>query len=298
MEEMGKVLVLGGGPAGISAALYARRSGAEVRVVFKGYGTSALSRAELIQNYYGLAVPLSGAELERHGIEGAKAVGVEFVEDELIGLEFREDFRGFRGVSSARAYEADCLIIAAGASRKAPPLPGLTRLEGHGVSYCAICDGFFYRGKTVAVLGSGEYALHEAKALLPHASKVLLFSNGEKTEAELPKGVELHAKRLVAIEGEERITGAAFADGSRIPIDGLFVAIGTAGSTDLARRLGVMLDGENIKVDAHMCTNVPGVFAAGDCTGGLLQISKAVQEGAEAGLSAVKFLRSLEEGKI
>ena len=289
---MGRVLVLGGGPAGVSAALYARRGGAEVQVVFKGYGTGALGRADLIQNYYGLPTPLSGAELEKRGIEGAKAIGVEFIEDELLGLEFREDFRGFRGVSSGKIYEADSLIIAAGATRKTLPLPGLAELEGHGVSYCATCDGFFYRGKTVAVLGSGEFALHEAKALLPHATKVFLFSNGETPEADLPQGVELHAERLTAIEGKERVTGAAFADGSRVPIDGLFVAIGTAGSTDLARRLGVMLEGESIKVDAHMSTNVPGVFAAGDCTGGLLQIAKAVHEGAEAGLSAVKFLRS------
>ena len=287
---MGKVLVLGGGPAGVSAALYALRSGAEVQVVFKGYGTSALSKAELIQNYYGLPSPLSGAELEAHGIRGAKAVGVEFVEDELIALDVREDFRGFRGLSSHHSYESDSLIIAAGASRKAPPLPGLAGLAGHGVSYCATCDGFLYRGKTVAVLGAGEYAFHEAESLLPHAAKVFLFSNGEQPAADPPAGVEHRADPLLAVEGNERVTGAVFADGSRLPIDGLFVAIGTAGSTELARRLGVMLEGQNIKVDARMATNVPGVFAAGDCTGGLLQISKAVQEGAVAGLSAVKFL--------
>ena len=288
---MGKVLILGAGPAGVSAALYARRGGADVRVVFKGYGTGALGKAELIQNYYGPAAPLSGAELEKQGIDNAKAIGIEFVEDELIALDYRTDAQGFLGISSRQTYEADSLIIAAGATRRTLSLPGLKELEGHGVSYCASCDGFFYRGKTVAVLGSGEYAMHEAKFLLPHAAKVLLFSNGEELTAELPAGAEHRAGRLTAIEGDSRVSGAVFEDGTKLPIDGLFVAIGTAGSTELARRLGVMTEENNIRVDAQMATNVPGVFAAGDCTGGLLQIAKAVHEGAVAGLSAVKFLR-------
>ena len=289
--DMARVLVLGAGPAGISAALYARRGGADVLVIHRGTGTGALGKAEMVQNYYGLEQGVPGAELERRGIAGAIALGISVVEDELLALEYSDDFQGFRAVSSQKVYEADSIVIAAGAARKAPGIPGLRELEGHGVSYCAVCDGFFCRGKTAGVLGNGEYAVHEAEALLPHAAEVLLFTQGEDAPPNLPEKVTVHKSPVAALEGTDRLTGVHLENGERIAMDGLFVAVGTASSNELARKLGVMLDGQNIKADAHMETNVPGVFAAGDCTGGLLQIAKAVYQGAEAGLSAVKFLR-------
>ena len=290
---MGKVLVLGAGPAGISAALYARRGGAEVTVLHKGLGTGALGRAEKIENYYGLAEPVTGAELERRGIAGAVALGIDFVEDELVELGYRADFKGYKARSVKAEHEAEAVIIAAGTSRKTLALPGLKELEGHGVSYCATCDAFFYRGKTVAVLGAGDYALHEAEALLPHAGRVYLFTQGEEVPADkIPAGVEVCQEKLAALQGEARVEKAVFEDGSELPLDGLFIALGTAGSTELARKLGVMLENGNIKTDEHMATNVPGIFAAGDCTGGLLQIAKAVYQGAEAGLAAVRYLRN------
>lgn len=288
---MNRILVVGAGPAGISAALYARRGGADVLVVARRKGSSALGKAELIQNYYGLEMPISGEELERRGIAGAESIGVEFAEDELLGLDYLDEATGFRAVSANHVYEAKSIIIAAGASRKAPEIPGLRELEGHGVSYCAVCDGFLYRGKVVAVLGTGEYAAHEAEALLHHAQKVFILTDGESPTEEFPAEAEVRVEKLVAVEGESKVQSAVFADGSRLSLDGLFVAIGTAGSTELARKLGVMLEGQNIRVDANMATNVPGVFAAGDCTGGLLQVAKAVYQGAMAGLSALNFLR-------
>ena len=287
---MGNVLVIGAGPAGVSAALYARRGGAEVTVVYKGNDTGALGKAELIQNYYGLEKAVSGAELERRGIEGAKALGIEFVEDELVELAYGDDFKSFKAKSATAEYRAEAVVIAAGASRRSLPLPGIKKLEGHGVSYCAPCDAFFYKGKNVAVLGAGDYALHEAEALLPHAAKVYLFTHGEEA-GKVPAGVEVIPEKLASLQGADRVEKAVFADGKELPLDGLFVALGTAGSTELARKLGVMLEGGNIKVDGQMATNVTGIFAAGDCTGGLLQIAKAVYQGAEAGLAVVKFIR-------
>ena len=286
---MAKLLIIGSGPAGVSAALYARRGGEAVTVVSKG--TGALEKAESIENYYGLEAPVSGAELSRRGIAGAKALGVEFVGDEISGLGFSDDFRSFRAVSGEDVYEADSVIIAAGASRTAPPIPGLRGFEGKGVSYCATCDAFFYRGKTAAVLGAGDYAVHEAEALLPHAAKLLLLTNGEAPPKNIPDGVEVITKKLSKLTGEERLERVIFEDGSGEMTGGLFVAVGTAGSTELARKLGAIIEGTSIKVDPHMATNVPGLFAAGDCTGGLLQIAKAVYQGAAAGLSAVKYLR-------
>ncbi|MBR4696480.1 MAG: FAD-dependent oxidoreductase [Selenomonadaceae bacterium] len=286
---MAKVLIIGSGPAGVSAALYARRGGADVTVISKGSG--ALGKAEKIENYYGLEEPITGRELERRGIAGAMRLGVEFVTDEVMGLGFREDMKGFRAICGERVYEADCVILAAGASRKSPSLPGLRELEGHGVSYCAVCDAFFYRGKRAAVLGAGEYAMHEAQVLLPHAAKVLLLTDGAAPEADVPEGVEVHEAKLQAILGESRVEAVKCADGEEIAVDGIFVAIGTAGSTELARKMGLLLEGNAVHIEEDGSTNIPGVFAAGDCTGGQLQIAKAVYQGAAAGLAAVKYLR-------
>ena len=152
---MSNIVIIGSGPAGVSAALYTARAGVDTTVLTRGPG--ALDRAEGIQNYYGFAAPISGAELERQGIEGAKAVGVKFVTTEAVGLTYTDKLT----VETLDGdYPADAVILATGAARAVPRIPGLAGLEGHGVSYCATCDAFFYRGRDVAVVGSGEYALH------------------------------------------------------------------------------------------------------------------------------------------
>lgn len=285
---MAKVVIIGSGPAGVSAALYTARAGIDTTVLTRGPG--ALARAEGIENYYGVPGPVSGAELERRGIEGAKAVGVQFVEAEAVGLTFTDKLTV---ETLSGDYPADAVILATGASRAAPPIPGLKALEGHGVGYCATCDAFFYRGKDVAVLGSGEYALHEASALLPLAKSVTLLTGGASLTAEFPPEIALCTEKVEAILGEEagKVTGVRLAGGRELPLDGVFVALGVAGSTALARKMGAEVDGNRIVVDEHMMTTVPGLFAAGDCTGGLLQVAKAVYEGAMAGNEAAKALR-------
>ena len=288
---MSKVLIIGSGPAGVSAALYARRGGAEVTVLSKGLELSGLAKAEKIENYYGLSEPISGAELYARGIEGAKKIGVEFLEDELLSLMFNDDFTGFKVTGKAHAFEADAVIVATGASRQSLNVPGVKEFEGKGVSYCATCDAFFYRGKTVAVVGAGEYALHEAQSLLPHVAQVYMLTNGAALTAEVTADISVHTEKIAAIAGGERVAKVVFADGTELSLDGVFMALGTAGSTAIAKKIGAQLDGNHIKIDAHGATNVPGLFAAGDCTGGLLQVAKAVYQGAEAGLAAVKYLR-------
>ncbi len=285
---MARVLIIGAGPAGVSAALYAVRGGMEVIVLHRGSGS--LAKAERIENYYGFADAPSGAELERNGIEGARKLGVEFIEDEVVWLGMNDSFTGFMAKSASRDYEADSVILAAGSARKAPNLSGLKALEGRGVSYCAICDAFFYRNRTTAVLGAGEYALHEAEALLPHAKKVMLFTDGAEVSMEIPSEIEVHTEKVEAIEGNERVTGIKTSEGT-IPTEGVFVAYGTAGSAELARKIGAAVEDGHIAVDGSMASSIPGLYAAGDCNGGLLQVAKAVYEGAVAGLSAVKYLR-------
>lgn len=293
---MGKVVIIGSGPAGGSAALYARRGGAEVTVFSKGLSLSGLEKAEKIENYYGLSEPISGAELHARGIDGAKKIGVEFVEDELLSLMFNESFTGFKVTGKKHELEADSVIVATGAARQSLPIPGVKEFEGKGISYCATCDAFFYRGKTVAVVGAGAYALHEAQALLPHAAQVILLTNGADPVPEVPPEIRVCTAKIAVIDGDKRVGKVVFTDGTSLSLDGVFMALGTAGSTAIAKKIGARLEGNHIKIDAHGATNVPGLFAAGDCTGGLLQIAKAVYQGAEAGLAAVRYLRAKKQG--
>ncbi|OUQ37659.1 NAD(P)/FAD-dependent oxidoreductase [Faecalibacterium sp. An121] len=283
---MANVVIIGAGPAGVSAALYTARAGVDTTVLTKGPG--ALARAEGIENYYGVPGPVSGAELERRGIEGAEAVGVKFVHTEAVGLTFTDKLTV---ETLAGDFPADAVILATGASRAAPPVPGLAALEGRGVSYCATCDAFFYRGKDVAVLGSGEYALHEIAALLPLAKSVTLLTGGAELTASFPAQVAVRTQKVEAILGPDKVSGVQLAGGEVLPVDGVFVAMGVAGSTALARKMGAQVEGNKIVVDDKMMTTIPGLFAAGDCTGGLLQVAKAVYEGAVAGNEAAKALR-------
>ena len=283
---MPKIIIIGSGPAGVSAALYAVRAGADTTVLTKGPG--ALDRAEKIENYYGFAQPVSGAELERRSIENAKRLGAKFVAAEAVGLTYTDQLTV---ETLGGDYPADAVILATGASRAAPRIPGLAGLEGHGVSYCAACDAFFYRGKDVAVLGSGEYALHEVQALLPVVKSVTLLTNGAPLTAQFPPEVKVLPQKVEAILGETVVTGVQLSGGETLAVSGVFVALGVAGSTALARKLGAEVDGSRIVVDEKMQTTVPGLYAAGDCTGGLLQVAKAVYEGALAATEAVKALR-------
>ena len=283
------VIIIGSGPAGVSAALYARRGGADVTVIAKG--TGGLAAAEWVENYYGFAEPITGADLQQRGIAGAKRLGVRFETDEVLAILPVDEGRGFRLEAVCGAYEADAVILAAGAPRRTLSILGLREFEGRGVSYCAICDAFFYRRKKIAVIGAGDYALHEAEILRPHAAQITLLTNGAETAPAIPDGIAVNRRKIARIEGVRRVQRVVFDDDTGMEVDGIFMAIGTAGSMELARKLGVVLSDGKIAVGKHMETNVPGVYAAGDCTGGLLQVAKAVYEGAEAGLAAVRDLR-------
>ena len=288
-----QAIIVGGGPAGISAALYTARAGIETAIIARDEG--ALAKADKIENYYGFAEPIEGKELLRRGIAQAERLGVKLLREEAVGIAFGERLSI---TTRDGLYEGDAVILATGAPRRAPNITGLTELEGAGVSYCAICDGFFYRGKDVAVLGCCEYAAHEAAELIPLARNVTLVTNGEKPIETLPEGLTgVITKKIARLTGEGKLGGLEFEDGETMEIAGLFVAQGVAGSADLARKIGAETVGNRIVVNASMATNVPGLFAAGDCTGGMLQIAKAVAEGAEAGASVVKYIRGLNAAR-
>ena len=281
------VIIIGSGPAGISASLYAKRANLSVLIVSKGIGT--LEKVEMIDNYYGLQSNTTGKQLQKNGEEQAKRLGVEFENEEVVKVDYDINFK----VNTINhIYESKVVILATGSKRKTPNIKGIKELDGKGISYCATCDAFFFKGKDVGVLGSKEYAIHEAEELLPVVNSVTILTNGEIPVEKRSQNIKIEEKRIREFRGIERIEEIEFEDNTTKKIDGVFVAIDTASSSDLARKLGIMLDeNNNIRVDSKMQTNLPGLFACGDCTGGILQIAKAVNEGMIAGMSAIKFLK-------
>lgn len=285
---MGRVIIIGTGPAGVSAALYTARAGVDTIMI--GGGDSALNKTDEIENYYGFPEPVSGLELLERGEKQAERLGVKVLHEEVVGLGFEEKLKV---ITDKDSYDADSIVIATGSPRNVPKTEGLSDFEGSGVSYCAVCDAFFNRGKNVAVLGNGQYALNEVHDLLSVAASVTVLTDGMRPEAEFPENVFVRTEKIKRFAGESRIEKVVFEDDTQIDIFSVFIAYGTAGSADLARKLGIFTEGSRIKVDESMATNVPGVFAAGDCIGGMLQIAAAVYEGATAGTSAVKYIRGL-----
>lgn len=277
------VIVIGSGPAGITAAIYAKRRNLSILVISKGNGT--LQKAEKIDNYYGFENGISGKELYVNGIKQAKNLGIDFIEDEVINIEYINQFT-IETVNSK--YEAKAVILATGVSRNVPNIKGIKEFEGKGVSYCAVCDSFFYKGKDVAVLGDGNYAIHEFETLKPIASSVTILTNGNTMVENRDSSIEVNSKKIREFRGDTKLEEVEFEDNTIQNLNGVFIAMGTASSSDLARKIGARIENNNIIVNENMETTVPGLFACGDCTGGLLQISKAVYEGAKAGLAVLK----------
>lgn len=287
------VIIIGKGPAGISASVYLARAGYSVLVIGKDRG--ALERAETIENYYGFQEPITGADLVERGIAQALRFGVTVLSEEVVSLAFEDIFIA-RTVD--REYRATALLVATGKQRIVLRIPGFEEFRGKGVSFCATCDGFFYRNKKVAVIGSGDYAASELAELLHFTKDITLFTNGASLATKLlPPEISVVTDKITAFTGNEKLTGITVDSQSQshaqsvYPVDGIFVAVGTAGAADFAAKLGVEVAGSDIVVDSSFMTNLPGIFAAGDCVGGLLQVAKAVADGAIAAKGIIGFLK-------
>lgn len=276
------VIIIGAGPAGISAGIYAKRAGAKVLILYSG--ESNLDKAEYIENYYGFVDGIEGKKLYKNGIEQALKLEIEVKKEEVIHIE--KDDTKFNIKTEKAGYLGKTAIIATGNKSTRPNIKGIIQYEGKGISYCAICDGFFYRNKNVAVIGNGKFAKSEAEALKNIAGNVKILTNGESSQENFE--FKTITEKIKEIQGNETVKQIEFEDGSKINVDGIFIAQGKAGSSDFAKKIGVILDKENIVVDENMETNVKGLYACGNATGGMLQICKAIYEGAKAGLAATK----------
>lgn len=242
------VIIIGGGPAGITAGIYIKRAGFKVLIISKGEG--ALIRTEKIENYYGFEMPISGKELIEKGEKQAKNLGIELIKKEVIGIKYTES--GFEVMVANQSkddrYVAETVVIATGVNRNKPNMKGLQEFEGKGVSYCAVCDAPFYRNKDVAVLGNGEYAIGEIEELLPIAKSVTMLTNGKKPIENRSIDVQINEKKIREFRGSNKIEKIEFEDDSSQKIDGVFIAQGTAGCLEFAKKLGAKTENNNIVV--------------------------------------------------
>jgi len=286
------VIIIGKGPAGISASLYTIR--ANLKTLIIGMNDSALVKTDKIENYYGFAEPISGQYLLKQGEEQAARLGGEIIEDEVVEIKKDETFF----ISTVKGkFAAKTVLMATGQKQKKIDIKNLKEFEGNGVSYCSTCDGFFYNDLKVGVLGYKDYAVHEALELLAYTKDITIYTNGLKPEFskefhQEAKRFNINEKPILSLEGKDFLQKIVFHDGANESIDGLFVAYESASSTDFARKLGVLTQDGAILVNSQMQTNIDGLFAAGDCTGGFKQIATAVGQGALAGRKIIEFVRN------
>lgn len=278
------VIIVGAGPAGISASLYTVRRNLKTLIIYKE--KSALEKSTRIENYYGFENGINGEDLYKIGIRQAQNVGVEVIKDEVTNII--ENQKIFKVQTLNNEFESKSVILATGNKKSKPNIKNIEKYEGKGISYCAICDGFFYRNKEVAVLGNGDYAISETMDLQNIAKSITILTNGGQAPEYRAENISINTKEIQEINGENKVEEIEFKDNTKMKIDGIFIAQGVAGSTDFAKKLGAKIDNDKIVVDENMETSIKGLFACGDCTGGLYQVSKAVYEGTKAGLAVLK----------
>ena len=274
------IIVLGSGPAGLSAAVTARGRNKSVLVIGNCWQDSPLARAERVDNYLGMP-GMTGMEMLEAFQRHAQEMGGEMVTGKVLSIMERE---GFHLTVGSQVYEGSALILAPGVVRQAK-FPGEETYLGRGVSYCATCDGMLYRNKPVAVVGRSKDAPHEAAYLKSIGCQVVYVA--PKRPDQLEEDIPFIQAAKLAVKGEQTVT-ALEADGADIPVNGVFILREAVAPGDLLP--GLTLEKGAIQVDRSMATSVPGVFAAGDATGAPLQVSKAVGEGLIAALSACEYL--------
>ena len=278
------VIIIGAGPAGVSAGLYTKRANKKTLIIYNN--ESSLEKATKIENYYGFENGISGEELYKKGIEQAKNLGINVKKEEVIKIDKIKDIFEVKTVNEN--YTAKNVVLATGNKKNNPDIKNIEKFDGKGVSYCAICDGFFYRGKDVVVIGNGNYAIAETNDLINIVNHVTILTNGKKIPEFRAENVDIENRKAVAIEGNDNVEAVELDDGTKLKTDGVFVAQGVAGSTDFARKIGALVKNEKIVVNEKMQTTVEGLYACGDCIGGTLQVAKAVNDGMIAGIDIIK----------
>ena len=293
------IIIIGAGPAGLTAALYALRAEKSVLVIEKGVFGGQITFSPKIENYPGFAA-LSGNELADKMMEQVLPHGAEFEMETVTGLVDENGVK--KVVTEGGVFEGKTVIIATGAAHRHLGVPGEEELIGGGISFCAVCDGAFYSGQTVAVIGGGNSALQEATLLSDTCKEVILVQNlpqltGEKRLADellaKPNVSAIYNSTVSGFESENgavtgvKIHNAATGEDGALPVEGVFVAIGLVPATDFLKGTGLLDEYGYVKADESCRTAMPGVFVAGDCrTKSVRQITTATADGATAALAA------------
>lgn len=295
------IVIIGAGPAGLTAAVYARRAGKSVLVLEKDTFGGQITYSPKLENYPGFQ-EISGNELAQKMLEQALNLGAEIDMDTVTDVL---DGEVKTVVGESGCYEAKSVIIAAGAHHRRLNLPKEDDFIGNGISFCAVCDGAFYKGQHVAVIGGGNTALQEILLLSEVCEKVtviqnLAFLTGEKKMVQLVQAREnvevIYNTVVTAYEGEDALTGVTLLntetnEASALSVDGVFLAIGTVPENDAYRKVSKINDLGYIEADERCLTGTLGIFVAGDCrTKAYRQIATAISDGAAAALNACKYL--------
>lgn len=288
MEEY-NLIVIGRGPAGITSAIYAKRGNLNVLVIGKDKGL--MESIGEVENYYA-AGKTTGNEIQENGENHAKELGINIIEDEVLRIEYTEG--GYIIKTINNEYKSQFVFLGIGVKRKVLNIENIKSFEGKGVSYCAVCDGFFYKDKTIAVYGNSEYSIEETEMLSNTASKIYLLTNGNEPIDELKELVkkdnnkfEIITDKVLKVLGEEKIEKIELEGSKLLDIAGIFIAE-EANNKTFAMQLGILMDGELIVVDENRKTNVDGIYAGGDVTPGIKQITKASNDGMLAALDIIK----------
>lgn len=298
---MHDVIIVGAGPAGLTAAMYCSRGGKKTLILGNVYG-SQQSMGGLYENYPGFPDGIQGIELSEKMLAQAQKFGAE-TQTELVEkiVPLRDSFRL---KTENWQYEAKAIILATGASHRLLGVPGEKEFATRGVSYCVHCDGALFRNKAVAVVGYGNGAARAVLYLSNICNKVHLLSPRESLVAEsiyldrikkLPNYAANFGAEIMEIQGQETVKSVEFRVGNTprsLKVDGVFVEMGMKPNTELAEALGLeMTKGGYVKANRlNQETSMPGVYAAGDLTGGRMQVATAVGQGASAAISALQYL--------
>lgn len=298
------VIIIGGGPAGLSAAVYAQRYKLKTVVLAQAIGGTA-NEAHLVENYPGYK-SISGFELMMKYKEHVDYLGGDVRMEEVRSITKEGDI--YKVETNRECYEGKTVILAAGSKRRKLGIPGEEEFAGKGVSYCATCDGAFFRDKKVAVIGGADSAASAAVLLSQHAKEVKIIYRGDALRCE-PYWIDLIeanekisvkcCSNLTEIKGEQVVKNVLMDDGTEEEFDGIFIEVGSVPPKEMAENVGVEVDEKGyIKVEHSMATNQPGFYAAGDITTYSdynRQIVVAASEGAIAAMSAFKFLKAKKQ---
>ncbi|MGA9048691.1 MAG: thioredoxin-disulfide reductase [Dehalococcoidia bacterium] len=299
-----EVAIIGGGPAGLTAGLYASRYGLNTILIERGLYGGQIVNAGYVENYPGFPEGVSGMELGRLMYEQASRFGLTSTVGEITGFKHASD--KFEITMDDGLFTTMSVIIATGSNYRKIGVDGESRLTGRGVSYCATCDGFLFKNKEVAVVGGGDTAVTDALELSQHAGKVYIIHRRDQLRASsvvqklafsIPKIQFKWDSVVESLEGQDKLShinlkNVKSGEKSELKVDGVFVAIGLIPNSALFVGLVEMDENNNISTDELMRTSVPGIFAAGDVRkNSARQVATAVGDGATAAKSAFSFLK-------